>query len=116
MDLETFVKHFYRWVFVLPASVIAVIVAVANRHAATFVFDPFSPDAPALSIELPLFVIVFGAVFIGILIGGGVAWRSGTGVRRKARTYRRQVRGLEKERDAAQPEVTTPALPDTRPV
>lgn len=116
VDLDSLLKHFYRLVFILPASAIAIIVAIANRHAVTFIVDPFSLDAPALSIDLPLFVIVFGAVFVGMLIGGAVAWGAGSSVRRKARTYRRQIRGLTKEGDAAAPEITTPALPVKRAV
>ena len=116
MGLDSLLKYFYRFVFIIPASVIAIIVAIANRHTVTFIVDPFSPNAPALSIDLPLFIIVFGALFIGMVIGGAVAWGSGNSVRRNARTYRRQVRGLEKEREAAAPEAPSPGLPAKRPV
>ncbi len=115
-DLDKRVKYFYRLVFILPASVISVFIAIANRHRVSFILDPFSPDAPALSIDLPLFAIVIGAIFIGMLIGGAVVWSSGAGGRKKARTYRKQIRGLEKEKDAGAAQAETPSVPATRPV
>jgi len=63
-----------RWIVLPPLALIAIALAVANRHKVTFSFDPFDPLKPALGIDLPLAVIVLGALFIGILIGGIATW------------------------------------------
>ena len=73
----------------LPLSILAVALAVANRKSVTLSLDPFSPDAPALSVTLPLFAIVFGALILGVLAGGMVVWLRQGRYRREARKARR---------------------------
>ena len=111
LDLEVLVIKLTRWALILIATVIAVIVAIANRHDVAVVFDPFSPQTPFLSIEAPLFSVIFVALFIGMLIGGVTVWVSGFKFRKRARTFKRRIRNLEKK-EATAPEVPVPALPD----
>jgi predicted phage tail protein len=54
----------------LPAVVIAVVVAVANRQSVIFSFDPFSQASPALALRLPLFLLLFVVLGLGVLLGG----------------------------------------------
>ncbi len=58
------------YVMGVPAVVIAVVVAVANRQNVIFSLDPFSRAAPALALRLPLFVLVFVVLGVGVLLGG----------------------------------------------
>ncbi len=53
----------------LPTAAVAIVVAVANRHGVVFSLDPFSQDAPAIAVELPLFVLLFLAVLVGVFLG-----------------------------------------------
>lgn len=73
----------------IPASILIVALAVANRRAVTLSLDPFSPDAPALSVTVPLFAVILGAVILGLIIGGLVTWLRQGRYRRDARRFRR---------------------------
>jgi uncharacterized integral membrane protein len=61
-------------VVLVPLAVILVGFAVANRQTVTISFDPFTAAQPAYAVTLPLFVIVFLLVILGVLIGGISAW------------------------------------------
>lgn len=63
-----------RWIVLPPIIVLVMAIAVANRGAVTFSLDPFDQASPALSVDLPLFLIVLVSVFLGILVGGMGAW------------------------------------------
>ena len=63
-----------RWIVLPPVIVLAMAIAVANRAPVTFSLDPFDPETPALGLDVPLFLIILGSVFLGILIGGMGAW------------------------------------------
>ncbi|MFS8036486.1 lipopolysaccharide assembly protein LapA domain-containing protein [Xanthobacter sp. AM11] len=74
----------------LPLSVLAIALAVANRKPVTLSLDPFSPDAPALAVTLPLFALVFGALIVGVVAGGTVTWLRQGRFRREARLARKE--------------------------
>lgn len=50
-------------------AVAAVVVAVANREIIAVSLDPFAPENPALSAQMPLFLLLFlvfaGGIFVG---------------------------------------------------
>jgi hypothetical protein len=54
----------------IPAVLIAVVVAVANRRDVIFSLDPFSQATPALALRLPLFLLLFVVLGLGVLLGG----------------------------------------------
>jgi hypothetical protein len=53
----------------IPAAAVAAVIAVANRRDVLFNLDPFSQSAPALAFTMPLFVLLFVALGVGILFG-----------------------------------------------
>src|SRR5690606_40960752 len=61
-------------VVVVPLAIILVALAVANRALTPFTLDPFNPGNPALTIYWPLFVYVFLALALGLLIGSLATW------------------------------------------
>lgn len=67
----------------VPVAVVAAVVAVANRQIVTFSLDPFSLSQPseALSVRMPLFVLVIAALLLGAILGGIAArwprWKRG---------------------------------------
>ncbi len=65
--------------------------AVANRHAVSLILDPFSPKNPALAVDLPFFVYLFGALFLGLLLGGFATWLGQGKWRRRARQRTREA-------------------------
>ncbi len=84
--------RFLLWLLLLPLILIFVAFAVANRHGVTLSLDP-----TPLSIEAPLYGLVFAGIFIGLITGGLIAWIRGGRTRRLLREEQRTVRRLEGE-------------------
>jgi uncharacterized integral membrane protein len=57
------------WAILIPLAVILVLFAVANRSAVTVSFDPFSAAAPAYAATVPLFIVMFVALILGVIVG-----------------------------------------------
>jgi len=53
------------WVLIIVLAPLAIAFAVANRGSVTISFDPFP-----LALDLPLYLAVFAALVIGMMIGG----------------------------------------------
>ena len=68
------IKRFLQLIILVPFAIIAISLAVANRHSVKLALDPFSPEQPVLDFTVPLYVVIFGALLIGIFIGGFMAW------------------------------------------
>ncbi|WP_232628488.1 LapA family protein [Methylobacterium sp. Leaf118] len=88
--------RFLKALILLPVAIVVVLLAVANRDAVTLSLDPFSPE-PVFSVVLPLYVVVFGAVALGILVGGVGSWLSQGTTRQRARFHRREADRLAME-------------------
>jgi len=93
---------FNRFVLVLvlvPDAIVLIALAVANRAITPFTMDPFNPGNPQLTVGLPLFVLLFAALGVGMVIGSVATWVKQGHYRRIARQ-----RGLEaqaaRDRDA----------------
>jgi uncharacterized integral membrane protein len=102
-------------VVVIPLLIIVVGFAVANRHAVTVSFDPFSAAQPAYAVTLPLFVIIFVLLILGVIIGGTAAWLRQSAWRRSARRLDAQVRGLHGEIDSMRAKFAADPAPERRP-
>lgn len=99
---------------VLPVSVGLVVLAVANRHAVTLVVDPIA-GAGGWSLELPLFVVLFGAVIAGVVLGGAAVWFSQGRYRRAARHAAREARAAHAEVEALRASVAAASAPALAP-
>jgi uncharacterized integral membrane protein len=84
-------------IIVVPLAAVIVAFAVANRQAVTISFDPFSAASPAYAATLPLFVVIFVVLILGVLIGGIAAWIRQSKWRRMARRFDGEVRALHGE-------------------
>jgi uncharacterized integral membrane protein len=58
----------------LVAAVLLVTLAVANRDPVRMVLDPFRPDAPVISMTLPFYAYLLGALTLGVILGGAATW------------------------------------------
>lgn len=85
-------NRFMLIVVFVPLAIILIALAVANRAPTPFTLDPFNPGNPALTLQLPLFVLLFVALALGIVIGSAVTWIKQSRYRKVARQ-----RGLEAE-------------------
>lgn len=90
----------------IPLAIVLVALAVANRALAPFTLDPFDPGNPALTIHWPLFVYVFIALALGLIIGSVATWLRQGHYRKQAREKAAELARL---RDAA-PRVESVAL------
>ena len=61
--------RFLFFIVLLPLGAIAVALSVANREAVRVSLDPLGTFGPGWTVSLPLFVLLFAALAIGIVIG-----------------------------------------------
>lgn len=109
-------NRFILVVILVPLAIVLIALAVANRGLTAFTLDPFNPGNPGLTVHLPLFVLLFGAFALGLVLGSAVTWWKQGRHRRLARQREQELQGLRSAQPkpaAAQP--TTPALPGPRP-
>lgn len=90
------------------ATVFLVTLAVANRHAAKLVLDPFNPENPVVALELPFYAYLFAMLIAGVVIGGMATWFSQSKWRRTARgrmqdsiRWKAEAERLTREREAS---------------
>jgi uncharacterized integral membrane protein len=85
------------WLVLVPLAIIILMFAVANREIVTVSFDPFDATAPAASVSVPLFALIFVLVILGVIVGGVAAWLRQSGYRRVARQRDAEVSALRRE-------------------
>jgi uncharacterized integral membrane protein len=107
-------RRFLYYVIFIPLAIVIVVLAVANRHLVTLSFDPFNATAPALSVAVPLFVLLFAALVIGVVVGGVAVWFRQGRWRRLARNERLEADRLRREVDRRREVPTAPTIPVTR--
>jgi uncharacterized integral membrane protein len=73
-------------------AVVAVIFALANRAPVTISLSPLP-----VMVELPLYLLVLGALAVGVAAGGMASWIAAGRRRRAERTTRRQLVATERE-------------------
>ncbi|SDR61643.1 Protein of unknown function [Rhizobiales bacterium GAS191] len=104
-------RGFAKAIILVPLALVAVAFAIGNRNSVNVSFDPFATDTPGYALEAPLFVVVFVALILGVLIGGIATWIGQGRYRRAARMHRRDVERLRTDLDrmrATSSSVTTP--------
>ena len=101
-------------VIAVPVAVVVIAFAVANRQWITLSFDPFSSANPAYAASLPLFVLIFIAVILGMIVGGVVTWIRQSKWRRLSRRLEGEVHALHQEL-AAQRRQFAERRPDRAP-
>lgn len=107
-------KHF-SWILTLPVTVVVIVFAVANRDFVPLDLWPFE-----IALQIPVFVLVLGSMFLGFLIGALTMWLSAGKQRRRSRTARSRLTKLEREvqrqqSTAAAAHGSQPAVPMVAP-
>jgi hypothetical protein len=86
-------KSILRIIVFVPIALIILFFSMANRAPVKIGLDPFAlPDAPALSVEAPMFLVVLISMAIGVLAGGVSSWLSHMPVRRAAKIARAEAK------------------------
>jgi uncharacterized integral membrane protein len=78
-------KRILSLVIFVPLGIVLVVLAVANRQVVTLALNPFRPEDSVLSVSAPLFLFLFLAVLLGMLIGALGTWWSQGRYRKRAR-------------------------------
>ncbi|MCB1445318.1 MAG: LapA family protein [Rhizobiaceae bacterium] len=91
------ILRFVKLVILIPVAVALVVLSVANRHFVTLALNPFRPEDQVLSLSLPLFVLVFAALIIGVVIGSLVTWLAQGRYRKRAREGAQEARKWREE-------------------
>lgn len=101
-------RKFLTIAVLVPLAIVIVMFAVANRELTTVSFDPFDTVHPALAMRLPLFILIFILVGLGVFIGGVAAWLRQSKWRARARSAEAEAKRLREQVDAQR---ARPALP-----
>jgi uncharacterized integral membrane protein len=98
----------------IPLAIVFIAFAVANRRTVTVSFDPFDPSEPALSVAVPLYVLILALIVGGVIVGGVAAWLRQGKWRWRARLAESQARELRAENE--QLRRRDDAVPPTAPL
>lgn len=86
MSGETMIGRILNWLIVVPVAIVAIVLAVANRAPVSLSLDPIPGAAPLLTVPpVPLYAIIFGAMIIGVILGGVAVWMAQGEYRKRLR-------------------------------
>ncbi len=105
---------FLKLMILVPVAAVILAFAIANRQSATVSFDPFSSvDDPVATVTLPLFLVLFLTLVVGVIVGGMATWFTQGVNRRRARAARDEAERWRAEALRAQQTLMIPAGPPT---
>lgn len=81
-------KQIISWIIGLPAAIVLIAFALANRAPVKVSFDPLSADVPWFAMSVPLWVLLFAGIFLGLIIGWVGSWINQGKWRKAAREAR----------------------------
>jgi uncharacterized integral membrane protein len=74
-------------ILMVVVAALLVAYAIANRSPVTVSFDPFDRGTPAYVVTLPLYLLSFTILILGVVVGAVVGWFT----QGKRRRYRRRL-------------------------
>lgn len=80
------------WIFLYPLAVVIIVLAVSNRGPVHIDLWPVP-----VTMGIPLYWLLFGALVMGIIWGSAATWISGGQTRKATRDRVREVRSAETE-------------------
>jgi uncharacterized integral membrane protein len=103
--------RYAKAVILVPIALLAIAFAIGNSGNVGISLDPFASDSPAYTIQAPLFIVVFAALIVGVLVGGIATWIGQGRYRRATRLHRREAERLRADLDRMQGASTTLPAP-----
>ena len=75
------------WLLVaIPSAIVLLALSVANKHPVPLSLDPFRDlETSAFAVKAPFYAYLFGALTLGVILGGAAAWMGQGRWRRTAR-------------------------------
>jgi uncharacterized integral membrane protein len=98
------IRRMVGWFVLVPLSLALVVFALANRQ---LVIVNFNPAAPVESVQaaagagVPLFLVIYAVLLIGVLLGGVATWFAQSRHRQEKRHWRKESERLASDLSAA---------------
>lgn len=108
-------RKFIAAIILVPLAILMVMFAVANRGSVAISLDPFSASAPALTVHVPMFLLLLIVLIIGVLVGGIAAWLRQSKWRRVARRLDRELLVARAETEDARRRLAAAQAPPPAP-
>lgn len=94
------IRRIVGWVVLVPLCLVMIVFALANTQPVQLYFNPLGPRVSTDSPGVPLFLVLFAVLLIGVLMGGIATWFAQAPHRRDERAYRRETERLNREVNA----------------
>jgi uncharacterized integral membrane protein len=96
-------RRIVGWVVLVPLSVVLIVFALANRQLTVVNFNPLvSPGSLASpGVGVPLFLVIFCFLLLGVVLGGIATWFASGQLRREKRQWQKEAARLGRELDGA---------------
>ncbi|MBJ3785683.1 lipopolysaccharide assembly protein LapA domain-containing protein [Devosia sediminis] len=93
------VNKIVGWLVLVPLCALLIAFALANRHLVSVNLNPFVPvlESDAAGYGVPLFVVLYVVLLIGVLLGGIASWFAQGPHRRSEKHWRREAQHLGQE-------------------
>jgi len=95
------IRRMVGWFVLVPLSAVLIVFALANREPVPINFNPFVPGQGAAGVDVPLFLVIFLVLLIGVALGGVATWFAQGHHRRDERHWRRHAEVLSRDLEAA---------------
>jgi uncharacterized integral membrane protein len=98
---------------VVPAALVIVLFAVANRAPVRVSLDPFAGGPPMFGVSVPLFLLVLVVLVLGVILGGVSAWMGQSRWRHRARRLSAELKASRADNETLRRhvETSTPTQP-----
>ncbi|MEL6202231.1 MAG: LapA family protein [Pseudomonadota bacterium] len=83
--------------FTIPIAIALIALAVANRTSVPISLDIINPGNPTMTWSAPMFVWLFAAMAVGVILGGVATWFTQGKHRKLERQFKRQADELRYE-------------------
>jgi len=106
------IRRIVGWFVLVPLCAVLIIFALANRQLVVVNFNPFaSTDAlVAPGVGVPLFLVIFAVLLVGVVLGGIATWFAQRPHRRDEKHFKRETERLHRELEVARRSPSEPAL------
>lgn len=94
-------KRFFSWLVGLPLTIVMIAFAVANRNVINVSFDPLTQQDPWFALDLPVWVLFYAGILLGLVVGWFSAWFNQSKWRRATRKARSDLDTARRENERA---------------
>ena len=93
------VNKIVGWVILVPLCLALIVFALANRHFVAVNFNPFTAvdTVTTPGYGVPMFIVLYVVLLIGVLLGGIATWFAQSHNRRREKHWRREAHMLNGE-------------------